>query len=89
MLAWAGVSLLPVVAIFALVASHPCASRPVLIDIIATNALWIAASFGLLFQRAIEPSLLGYAFVILQALIVALFAELQFIDTRRAFGATA
>jgi hypothetical protein len=89
LLFWAGAALLPFVAMQVVVASRESASRNILIDIIAINALWVAASFGLLFSGAIEPSLLGKAFVTLQALIVALLAELQFIEMRRAFGQTA
>ena len=59
------------------------ASRVVIIDIIAINALWVAASFGLLVSGAVTPTLLGYAFVIAQALAVALLAELQFVGFRR------
>ena len=51
--------------------------------IIAINALWVAASFGLLLSGLVAPTPLGYAFVIAQALAVALLAELQFIGLRR------
>jgi hypothetical protein len=54
-----------------------------LIDIVAANALWIAASFGILVSGAVEPNLIGYGFVVLQALVVAVFAELQIIAVRR------
>ncbi len=60
-----------------------------LIDIIGINALWVAASFGVLLSGAIAPNLLGYAFVIAQALTVALLAELQFVGFRRSAAASA
>lgn len=52
-------------------------------DIIAINALWVVGSFAVLVFGAFEPSLLGILFVTAQALVVALFAELQFIGLRR------
>jgi hypothetical protein len=89
LLLWAGAALLPFVAMLAVVANRESASRNILIDIVAIKALWVAASFGLLFSGAIEPSLLGKAFVTLQALLVAVLAELQFIELRHSFKAAA
>lgn len=83
LLFWAGIALFPFVALLLAVARRGETSRLLLIDIIAINALWVAASFGLLVSGAVEPTLLGYAFVIAQALAVALLAELQFIGFRQ------
>ena len=83
LLFWAGLALFPFVALLIAVARRGKASRLILIDIVAINALWVAASFGLLISGAVQPTMLGYAFVIAQALTVALLAELQFIGLRR------
>ena len=83
LLFWAGLLLFPFVALLIAVARRGKASRLILIDIVAINALWVAASFGLLISGAVQPTMLGYAFVIAQALAVALLAELQFIGLRR------
>ena len=83
LLFWAGLALFPFVALLIAVARREKASRLILIDIVAINALWVAASFGLLISGAVQPTMLGYAFVIAQALTVALLAELQFIGLRR------
>lgn len=83
LLFWAGVALFPFVALLIAVTRRKQASRLMLIDIIAINALWVAASFGLLVSGAVSPTILGYAFVIAQALAVALLAELQFVGFRR------
>ena len=83
LLFWAGVALFPFVALLIVVARRGQTSRPILIDIIAINALWVAASFGLLVSGAVAPTILGYAFVIAQALAVALLAGLQFVGLRR------
>ena len=83
LLFWAGLALFPFVALLIAVARRGKASRLILIDIVAINALWVAASFGLLISGAVQPTMLGYAFVIAQALAVALLAELQLIGLRR------
>ena len=89
LLFWAGVALFPFVALLLGVAARAEVQRLMLVDIIGINALWVAASFGVLFSGAIEPNMLGYAFVIVQALAVAVLAELQFVGMRRSAGATA
>jgi hypothetical protein len=55
--------------------------------IIVGNAGWVIASLVLLASGSVAPSLLGYAFVIVQAIAVGVFAELQFIGVRRAVPA--
>jgi len=81
---WAGLALVPWVAMLLVVARRSEVSRLVMIDIVAINALWVVASFGLLVSGAVSPNLFGIAFVAAQALAVALFAELQFVGLRRA-----
>ena len=83
LLFWAGLALFPFVALLIAVARRGQASRLMLIDVIAINTLWVAASFGLLVSGAVAPTILGYAFVIAQALAVALLAWLQFVGLRR------
>jgi hypothetical protein len=87
LLFWAGVVLFPFVALLIAVARRGEASRMLMIDIIAINALWVAASFGLLVSGLVAPTMLGYAFVIAQALAVALLAVLQFVGLRRSMAA--
>lgn len=84
LLFWAGVALVPFVAMLFVVARRSTMSRLMLADIIAINALWVVASFALLFSGMVEPNLLGIAFVSAQALMVALLTELQFVGFRRA-----
>jgi hypothetical protein len=84
LLFYAGLLLFPFVALLIVVARRGQASRLALIDIIAINALWVAASFGLLVSGAVAPTMLGYAFVIAQALAVALLSGLQFVGLRQA-----
>jgi len=51
--------------------------------VIACNGLWAVGSIGLIASALVSPSILGYAFVVAQALVVAAFAELQYMGLRR------
>ena len=79
----AGLILVPFVALVAWVGTREQASRAAVWAIIAANALWVAASLGLLVSGWVAPTALGYAFVIAQAAVVALFAELQYAGLKR------
>lgn len=81
----AGVILIPYVALLAIIASRSSIAPAAAWTVIGTNLLWTAASFILLLSGQTDPNALGIAFVIFQAIIVALFAELQFtaLDRRR------
>lgn len=52
--------------------------------VIIGNAIWVIDSLLLVASGWVNPSALGYAFVIAQALAVGVFAELQFIGVRKA-----
>jgi hypothetical protein len=54
--------------------------------VLAGNAAWAIASIALLFSGAVTPNLLGEVFVALQAIVVGIFAELQFLGLRRSGG---
>lgn len=84
LLFWSGVALMPFVAALVVVARRTAVLRLVLVDIVALNALWVAASFGLLASGLVQPTAPGIAFVVAQALAVAVFAVLQVIGMRRA-----
>ena len=85
----AGIALVPFVAMLVLVAKRSSVAKLVLVDIVAINALWVAASFGLLLSGLVSPSVLGAAFVVAQALAVALFAGLQLLGLRRSSAVAA
>ena len=74
----AGLILLPYVAFVAYIGTRESLARPAIWAIIVCNALWTAASVLLLAGDWIVPTALGYAFVIGQALIVAVFGGLQY-----------
>ena len=85
----AGLLLVPYVALVAFVGMRPAIPHGAVKAIIALNIAWVAGSIGLLMSGIVAPTVLGYAFVIFQAIVVGVFAELQFIGLRREQAATA
>jgi hypothetical protein len=83
LLRYAGLSLLPFAALVAWLARQPEPSRPVAWGVVAYNAVWAIDSVLILLLGWVSPTTLGYVFVVGQALVVALFAELQFFGLRR------
>lgn len=83
LLRWAGFALIPWTVLLVVLARRETMSRIMLFDVIAINALWVAASIGILLSGAVSPNFLGYAFVVAQALAVGVLAELQFLAYRR------
>jgi len=79
----AGLLLVPYVAFVAFVGTREAMSRRAVQAIITLNVLWVAASIGLLVSGWVTPTVLGYAFVIAQAIMVGVFAELQLVGLRR------
>jgi hypothetical protein len=57
--------------------------------VIGINALWVIDSVLLLVSGWIQPTPLGTAFIVAQAVAVGVFAELQYIGVRRATMLTA
>jgi hypothetical protein len=51
--------------------------------IIAANVAWVAASVLLLLAGGVNPTALGIAFVIFQAVVVGVLGELQYMGLRR------
>jgi hypothetical protein len=61
--------------------------KPLLWVVIAGNALWTLGSVMLLVIGPVAPNLLGEVFVAAQAIVVGVFAELQYIGLRRSDAA--
>jgi hypothetical protein len=83
----AGLVLVPYVAFVAYLGLRESAPRAAVWAVILANAFWAIASLLLLVSGWIAPTALGYAFIIAQALIVALFGELQYLALRRLIAA--
>jgi hypothetical protein len=79
----AGLVLIPYVAFVATVGTRENIMRGAVWAIIAANAVWALASVALLASGWIAPNLLGVVFIALQAAVVAVFGELQFVGLRR------
>ena len=80
----AGLALVPFVAFVLWTATRVNASRAAVGTIIGLNAAWVAASLWLVFGNTIAPNAAGYAFIVVQALAVAMFAEFQYVGLKRA-----
>jgi hypothetical protein len=85
----AGILLLPFAALVGWLATRERPPLGAVKTVIVVNGAWVAASLLLLVSGWVAPTLLGYAFVIAQALVVAVFAELQFMGLRKPIAAMA
>jgi len=83
----AGLALLPFAMLVAYLATRESQWRPAVWAVIGSNALWAIDSVLLLLTGWIEPNKLGIAFVIAQALVVAILAQLEYLGLRRSDGA--
>ena len=79
----AGLILVPYVAFVAWVGTRESVARGAVWAIVAANALWAVASVCLLLSGLVAPTVLGIAFVLAQAAVVALFGELQYAGLKR------
>ena len=79
----AGLILVPYVAFVAWVGTRETTVRGAVWAIVAANALWAVASVCLLVSGLVAPTMLGYAFVLAQAAVVALLGELQYAGLKR------
>jgi hypothetical protein len=85
----AGVSLVPFAALVGWVGTRQNLPRPGVWAIIACNAVWSVDSILLLVSGYVAPTALGYAFVVGQALFVAVLAELEYLGLRRSAASIA
>jgi hypothetical protein len=89
LLRYAGLSLLPFAGFVGALSRRNHIPRAAVVAVIVVNALWVVDSFLLLMTGWVAPNLLGYTFVIGQAVIVAAFAELQHVGLNASPRATA
>lgn len=83
----AGIFLLPYAAFVGWMGTRGRLPEALVWLVIVGNAAWTLASIALL--AWVAPTALGYAFVIGQALVVGLFAELQYMGLKRPLEAAA
>lgn len=84
LLRWAGVSLVPFAVFVGAVAVRDSISGAAVRVVIVANLLWAADSVLLLFTGWVDPTVLGYAFILGQAVIVLALAEAQHIGLKSA-----
>ena len=83
LLRFAGIALLPFAAVVGWLALQISPARAGVQAIVATNFAWVAASILLLVAGGVNPTALGIAFVIFQAIVVGFLGELQYLAVRR------
>jgi hypothetical protein len=79
----AGLFILPFAALAASMRFRQRLSRTSVFVLVVANALWALDSVLVLLLGWLEPTVLGEVFVVGQAVIVAVLAELQFVGLRR------
>lgn len=79
----AGVSLLPFMAFLIWLCTRASVPRSAVWIVIALNLGWVLGSIALLFADRVDPNRLGIAFILVQAIAVAGFAEMQYVGLRR------
>jgi hypothetical protein len=84
LLFWAGLALVPFVIELVLILRMKQVPPAFIAALIAINIAWVVASLFVAFGPAFAPTLFGKLFVVAQAAVVAVFAELQIIGLKRA-----
>ena len=84
-----GLFLIAYAAFVGILGTRATMPKALVLVVIVGNAAWTLASVGLLVSGEVSPNLLGQAFVVMQAIAVGVFAELQFIGLRRSAAAVA
>lgn len=85
----AGLIMIPWVLCLGWLATRESVQRPAVWAVIILNALWAVDSFVLLWSGWVMPTSAGTAFVVAQALVVAMYAELQYVGLKRSTAAIA
>lgn len=85
----AGASLLPFAAFLVWLGTRKTPSRAAVWAVIAVNAVWVVESFYLLLSGWVAPNVAGQAFIVAQAIAVAVLAELEYFGLRRSAAAVA
>jgi hypothetical protein len=80
----AGVCLVPFAIVVGSLSRREALPRGPVRAVIAMNAAWVAASAALLLSGMVQPNAVGYAFIVGQAVVVAVLAEMQYAALRGA-----
>lgn len=85
----AGLVLLPYAAFVAYLATRERLQPSAIWTLIVCNVLWGVDCAVVAFSGWIAPTALGYAFILMQVVVVFAFAELQYVGLRRSAAAAA
>jgi hypothetical protein len=83
LMTYAGIFCVAWAAVVGFSSSRKQLSRNFVWTIVIANAFWTLGSIALLVSGYVAPTMLGYAFVIAQAIVVGVFAELQYVGLNR------
>ena len=83
LMTYAGLFLLGYAAVIAVLSRRDTLPRWAVWTVIVGNALWATDCAALAFLGILAPSALGIGFLLMQAVVVAGFAELQYFGLRR------
>ena len=83
LLFWSGVALIPFITVLVMIVRAGSAPSGAIPAIIVINFAWVAGSLFVAFGPVFSPSLFGQVFIVAQAAIVGVFAELQIVGLRR------
>lgn len=83
LLLWSGLVLMVYASLVAYLAFRQDISRSLVWTVIVVNLLWAIDCLVLLASGWVDPNWLGIGWVMLQVMVVVVFAELQYIAIRR------
>jgi hypothetical protein len=78
-----GLFLVAYTALVGWLGTRPSLPKALVAIVVAGNAAWTIASVALLFSGWVTPNVLGEVLVAAQAIVVGVFAELQYVGWRR------
>ena len=83
LLLWTGAVLVIYAGAVAYLGLYKQLSRPLVWTVIAVNLVWAVDCVALLVLGWVNPNVLGTGWILMQAVVVVVFAELQYIAMRR------
>jgi hypothetical protein len=78
-----GLFLIAYTALVGWLGNRPSLPKALVAIVVAGNAAWTIASVALLYSGWVTPNVLGEVLVAAQAIVVGVFAELQYVGLRR------
>jgi hypothetical protein len=86
LLLFAGLFLLPYAGALVYLSRRDTLPRWAVWAVVVTNVAWAVDCVLLAFSGWVSPTLLGYGFILMQAIVVIAFAELQYVGMRRSLS---